>query len=99
MCGCHIFIAPDEVIISTFQERDIKQLLLEVKALEQSASSATSGTVDDEDSPKLAALKLQNAKLKYRITHLQKVLITCAVLLMVTLLGHLVVTRAYYAVS
>lgn len=68
----------DEVIMKAlfFQERDIKQLLLEVKALEQSASGSSATDLAGEgDSPKLAALKLQNSKLKYRIIHLQKVLI------------------------
>ena len=63
-----------------FQERDIRQLLLEVKALEQSTSAASSETCDDEDGPQLAALKLQNSKLKYRIIHLQKVLIFLIIL-------------------
>ena len=59
-------------MIRFFQERDIKQLLLEVRALEQ-ATSAPADTSNEGDSPKLAALKLQNSKLKYRITHLKKV--------------------------
>jgi arginyl-tRNA synthetase len=54
-----------------FQERDIRQLLLEVRELEQ-AASAGGDLSEAVDSPKLAALKLQNSKLHYRIAHLQR---------------------------
>lgn len=60
------------IAVGLFQEKDIKQLLLEVRALEQSTSGPTEAP-SEEDSPKLTALKLQNSKLKYRITHLKRV--------------------------
>jgi len=46
-------------------------LLREVEILEKGSSSGAGGPV--VDSPKLVALKQQNAKLKYQITHLQRV--------------------------
>ena len=56
-----------------FQEQEVRQLLLEVRDLEQAATANGDTDTAELDSPKLAALKLQNSKLHYRITHLQRV--------------------------
>ena len=56
-----------------FQEKEVRQLLLEVRKLEEVVRTREREAPSSVDSPKLAALKLQNSKLQYRITHLQRV--------------------------
>ena len=61
------------IVFGFFQEKDIRQLLCEVRELEGAASVGAGGELCETDSPKLAALKQQNSKLHYRISHLQRV--------------------------